>query len=533
VTDPPPERNPETVARVKRDATRRLLAIPDVVAVGIGQKVTGGRHTGEPAIKVFVREKRPAAEVPPDELVPARIDGVLTDVEIGGDPVPIAAPVDAPGVFEPPAGELPRDETVYRPVTGGAQVTTVFSSGHGTGGCLLRDTASPDAGYVLTCMHVVAAADVGTVTKGVTQIGQPSGNDSVAKCCNDVVGTYAGGAYDADNDAAVVRLNPGTTWRPEIAGIGPVTGTHELTQDDIGVPGSPYRVAKRGQLSRLTGGVVTALQATTTEADNLIVVAPNPNPAAGTRTVFFAVEGDSGSALVNAANQVVGLVFSRDDAGNAHAYPIGHVLKRLSDDTGIGLEVAVASGPDDVHTVPGGAFTELPPEIAERLAADPAERRAFTGIGNRAPAAASWFTDLVPAPYTAAFVLDDLAGSASGRRLLDLWEEHGTELRALIGRDRRVLLAWHRGGGAALMQLMLRLPGDPRRSLPETLNGRPLMDAVDAVLASLARAGSPGLRDALARARAALPDLAGLTYTEIVAALDGRAAGVEELIVDG
>jgi hypothetical protein len=47
----PPERDPQTVARVKRDATQRLLAIPSVVAVGIGQKVIGGQHTGEPALR--------------------------------------------------------------------------------------------------------------------------------------------------------------------------------------------------------------------------------------------------------------------------------------------------------------------------------------------------------------------------------------------------------------------------------------------------------------------------------------------------
>src|SRR5215472_5344825 len=127
----PPERDPETVTRVKRDAAQRLLAIPDVVAVGIGQKVTGGQHTGEPAIKVFVREKRPLAEV-----------------EIGGDPIPILEPVNMPGVFELSAQT--QDHKTYRPVVGGGRIITHGSCTGGTGGCLLWDKQNHDVGYVLT-----------------------------------------------------------------------------------------------------------------------------------------------------------------------------------------------------------------------------------------------------------------------------------------------------------------------------------------------------------------------------------------------
>lgn len=496
-----------------------------MVAVGIGQKVIGDEHTGEPAIKVFVRRKRPLAEVPPEEVIPPSIDGVLTDVEVGGDPIPLA-PVDDPGVLDIDTHSL--DDTTYRPVVGGAQITTVGSNGHGTGGCLVWNPADHDAGYVLTNMHVVHAPDITSVTKGVTKVGQPAGDDSSSKCCNDVIGTFAGGGIGGERDEALVKLNPAMKWKAQITGIGLIAGRHTLVQADVTVAGSPYKVAKRGQRSKVTGGTITALSATSTEADNLIIIKPNPNPAAGAKTVFFAIEGDSGSALVNAAREVVGLIWARDDAGNGYAYHIDHVLKRLKDTDGVTVEVATTTDPDEVHTVPGGTFTEVPPEIAERVAADPAERRAFTGSGTRAPLAAPWFSDIVPAPRTVVSVLDDLRGTDAGRLLLGLWEEHGEEARGLIDRDRRVMLVWHSGGGAALMQLMLRLPGDPRRALPETLNGRPLTECVDGLVAELTRAGSPGLRTALDRARAVLSDLAGRTYSEIVAGLHAK-----ELIVDG
>jgi len=276
----------------------------------------------------------------------------------------------------------------------------------------------------------------------------------------------------------------------------------------------------------VTGGIVTALNATTSEADNLIVVKPNPNPAAGTQTVFFAVEGDSGAALVNGANEVIGLVWARDDAGNGYAYHIDHVLKRFKDVEGLTLEVASTVDPDQEHTVPGGSFVEVPPEIAAQLAGDPAERRAFTGTGAQAPVGSPWFADSVPAAETAASVLDGLRAGGAGRLLLELWERHGDEARRLLDRDRRAMLAWHRGGGAALLQLVLRLPADPTRALPATLNGRPLMQCVDGLIAALSRAGSRALGEALARAREVAPDLAGLTYPEIVAGLKNEEATV-------
>jgi S1-C subfamily serine protease len=343
----------DTVARVKRDATARLLAIPGVSAVGIGQKVVGDDHTGVPAIKVFVRAKRPLAEVPAGEVIPAEIDGVPTDVEVGGKPIPIAA-VDQPGVFDLRAQKS--DVTTYRPVIGGGRIVTRGGHLGGTGGCLLQDTATPDAGYLLTNHHVIKAPDIAEVTAGDTKVGQPIGSVSDAKVYNDIIGVFAGGGETADRDEAVVRLSPGLKWQAKIVDVGLVAGSHPLTQADVTVAGQPYKVAKRGQKSKLTGGTISALEVTSADADNLITVKPNPNPAAGTDTVFFAIEGDSGSALVNAANEVVGLIFARDDTGLAFAYHIDHVLKRLKDVDGLSLKVAAAQTAGEVHKVPAVRF---------------------------------------------------------------------------------------------------------------------------------------------------------------------------------
>ena len=524
---PEAPRGPEMIARVKRDATGRLLAIPNVVAVGIGPKMAGGRATGEPAIRVFVRQKLPADQVPADELIPPTIDGVLTDEELGDDPVPLAgpAPVDRPAAIG--VLDLPKDLTTYRTaVVGGARIVTVGSTVGGTLGCLMWDPSNHAIGYGLTVMHVITPSDITSVTKNVTKVGQPKGTDSSSKCCNDVIGVWAGGGWTVERDEALVKLSPGMKWKAQITEIGPVAGQRSLTQADV--TGGGYKVAKRGELTRLTGGTISALQATTSELDNLIIIKPNPNPAAASGAVtFFAFEGDSGAALVNAANEVVGLVHSRDGLGNGFAYHIDHVLARLKSKDGLTVEVASATDPHEVHTVPGGTFVAVPHEVAERVAADPAERLAFTGADGRAPLGRPWFSDVPPAAETGSRVLADLAASEPGRLLLDVWQAHREELTRLVDRDRRVTIAWHRGG-AALTQLLLRLPADPGRVLPATLYDQPLMTSVDRLHAAFARSASAQLRADLDRARAVLPDLGGLSYAQIVAAL-----GAEELIAGG
>src|SRR5882724_3139223 len=260
-----PERDPDTVARVKRNATVRLLAIPGVVAVGIGQKVVGDRHTGEPAIKVFVRAKRAPADVPAGEAIPPSIDGVLTDVEVGGDPTPIAA-IDQPG--KPVRGQF-ADLTTYRAVVGGGRIVTFGGCPGGTGGCLLWDAQNHDVGYLLTAFHVIQGPDIAGLTKDVSKIGQPKGVEISKRCCNDIIGVFAGGEQNAERDEALVKLKAKMKWQAKIADIGMVAGSHTLVQSDLTIPHTPYKVAKRGQTSKVTGGIVTALNATTSEADNL------------------------------------------------------------------------------------------------------------------------------------------------------------------------------------------------------------------------------------------------------------------------
>src|SRR5687767_11201798 len=93
----------EEYLAIKDRAAERLLTIPHVNAVGIGGRNKGGKPTGTIAIKVFVTRKKPAADVPPEELIPESIEGVPTDVVQMG---PVRIPTIVPGATHP-GGMLP------------------------------------------------------------------------------------------------------------------------------------------------------------------------------------------------------------------------------------------------------------------------------------------------------------------------------------------------------------------------------------------------------------------------------------------
>ena len=58
------------------------MALPNVVALGVGPKIRRGEPTGEMAIRVFVSRKIEAEALAPKERIPRELDGYPTDVEV-------------------------------------------------------------------------------------------------------------------------------------------------------------------------------------------------------------------------------------------------------------------------------------------------------------------------------------------------------------------------------------------------------------------------------------------------------------------
>jgi hypothetical protein len=488
----------ERLMALKERAAPRLMPTPGVTAVGLGGRMREGRTTGEVVLKVFVERKKPRAELTPGQTLPLTFEGVGVDVSEPGpltpltphaDPQPDAEPPPMPGSAGVPPEDFDNDR--YRPLPGGMPLRGAVTGSQGaTVGCVLRP--NPDAAkvYGLTTFHNLRSVSRGVAqVVGEIRVGRPTPKGSRTKCCSHMSGTFAGGGDDAVRDAAVVLLDPGTEWLAEIFELGPIPGTHKITLQEAATLTYPAR--KQGARARLTGGadepINTAISEDGVVRDNVIIVTPNPRvpvPA----TLFWADAGDSGCVVVNDAMDIVGPHIGGSATGNVHKgfeTPIDVVLAQVRAHESLPLAVATADRNGVVNVVPGARPMAAPGPQPDEL---------LTRVGA------------------------DLDRSAAGRRFLTLWLDHQDELLDLVNERRRVTIAWHRGGGPALMQLLMRA-ADPELRLPDTINSDPPVRKLELISAALHAAASPSPRRALERAREALPEPAGLTYSQIMAFL--------------
>lgn len=543
----------EEMRNLRTQVAREFLGRPGITGVGVGAKIVDGEPTGQAAVTVFVREKVPRADLAPADVVPPDVDGVPTDVLVLRDPRPAGEPL---GAVYPADDDTFVDKDRHRPITGGVAMRGSLVEGNiGTLGCLLHAVSDPTAIYALTCHHVLAKVlprynedkvyDLTVAHEpvvGTTVCGQ---NDlkTHSTCAEGIFGRYAGGAENADWDAAVARLDGGTSYAFDLRRAS-VPASGDPGDDDVAVAGlapqptdqqladRSYLVRKRGARTGLTGGFVVAAHCevlfagpppdggpTRVWAREALVFAPRPNPQvpAGEHTHYLA-EGDSGSVTVDTANRVLGLNFGRALAGvlrpelpnppaNVYfglAFPISTVLSRFA---GLGLNLAVgtATEPGQDHTVPGRPTVTTLVD-GERVVVPVPEPVAVTTGAGAAPAGA----DRLGA---------DLEATAGGRELLAFWRAHAAELRRLVNTDRRVAAVWHRSGGSAVYQVLLRGLHSGTLAIPATVNDRPLGHCLDRLHDALRAAAGEPLRAALDRLRHRLPALAGLSYPQLLAAL--------------
>ena len=229
-----------------------------------------------------------------------------------------------------------------------------------------------------------------------------------------------------------------------------------------------------------------------------------PN-ASSSGTPTFADWGDSGSAVVNDENQVVGLLFGMGSltpgdlqAGWGFAWGYQELYDRFA-----------AHGIDLI--VPVGTLNQ------KKVVDGSAHAQDLGGIeAARGPAA------------MARTVEDDLQVTELGRSILALWLRHSSELNTLVNGNRRVGAQWLRLGGAELVQSALRSAYNPAVALPEAIDGRPVDDCLQAILNVFERYGSLPLKNDIRAYRHRLPAIGGRSYREVVRSLrvatddDGR-----------
>jgi len=352
----------EDALRAKEEHARDLLTRRNVVGVGVGEKTSRGRKTGEVSVVVLVRQKLPVQELPPQAVVPKQVDGVQTDVL-------------AVGTIR--AQQLRTDR--WRPAPGGVSI------GHyritaGTLGCVVRDRASGER-LILSNNHVLANSNNASPGDPILQPGAADGGQldadligylerfvpivfttapptcdiatNFAKLVNELArllgSSHRVEAYRVDPqavnlvDAALARPVSDDMILDEILEIGAVTGVAPAA---LGMP-----LRKSGRTTGFTTGEVIVLDTTVEVSYGLAGTARFENQIV---TTPMSQGGDSGSLVVaGEAPLAVGLLFAGSDQSTVIS-PIQLVLDGLNVDIGAASQAAPA---------PAAAPSERPAEI--------------------------------------------------------------------------------------------------------------------------------------------------------------------------
>lgn len=287
----------EATARSRAAAEDDLLGRENVVGVGIGRKIKDGVQTETPSVMVLVSHKLPPGVLGSD-LVPKTVGRQPTDVlEVGtlfaGDDAAPASDLDV----------LTLRERV-RPVRPG------YSVGHpsvtaGTIGAGCYDLSpfpsKPPRYYILSNNHVLANSNDARIGDPVIQPGRVDGGTAPG----DVIGRLA----------RFVPIKFDGTCNHVDAAVAEVV-FHQLDRDIYwnGHPASLAQAAAVGMVLKKTGrttdfttGRVTAIAATVNVNYGGGRVAKFCNQIV---TTDMSAGGDSGSLVLDVANNPVGLLFA-------------------------------------------------------------------------------------------------------------------------------------------------------------------------------------------------------------------------------
>jgi len=480
---------------IARRAYDAFLRYPNVFGVGVGGRERAGRPTGEIVLKVFVSAKKDRTNLAAADLVPAEFEGVPTDIVEASEPRHEQLAL-VPGFRFNDTFDL--DTERYRPLKGGCQVEASFRLGVGTLGFLATVSGSTNV-MAVTNYHVLYDYPNATPSTSVT-VGNPDPDESCTKCCVNRFGTYSLGYFDSVLDLALIQLDPGMQWVAEIQGIGVVRGRHDATVAEAAT--LAYNVRKYGSTTRLTGGILQSVGTTVLSGGTVLGsrtctngLAVKPNPRSDGSRVRFSAGGDSGSAYINDANEVIGVHFSGEphltdpQVGWGWGTEIKSIIDTFTSRNMITLAVATATAAGQVQTVPGAA------------AALPAATGEAEALAQRLQA--------------------ELSTSEAGRLMTVLWMRHSSELNRLVNGNRKVATLWHRNAGPALFQHAIRAAKLPAHAFPEALDGQPVEQRMATLLDLFGRYGSERLRADILAHRTALPPVGGRTYADILAQLRG------------
>ncbi|HEY3258940.1 MAG TPA: serine protease [Pseudonocardiaceae bacterium] len=342
--------NPDlrNLAAVQAEHEATLLAMPNVVGVGIGRKRTAGKDVGKPCLTVLVDIKLDKDLLALNEILPDTIGSVATDVREVGVLQAGAGPALAPPrpieradgvawerewpVFDEPSAPQ-RDQLAtlsalsravrgqpgapgtagqplaaarIRPAIGGSSVGHYRGTAGTIGICCVDAASAENRYYLLSNNHVLANGNDATVGDPILQPAPADGGNPVT----DTIGRLArfvplrfgdGTAQPPLNyvDAAIAggrfdQLDRRIQWTGEVRGTNPTPA--------LGCP-----VQKSGRASYYTTGAVTVLNAT------IDVSYPGGRLARFAKQIVctgLSTGGDSGALVTDFEQRAAGLLFA-------------------------------------------------------------------------------------------------------------------------------------------------------------------------------------------------------------------------------
>ncbi len=284
----------------------------NLVGVGIGEKLSGGKHTGIMAVKFLVRIKYPDNQIPPGERLPTEVNGQPVDIE-------------QVGTFRRFMPQMPNPRRKMRPARPGCSIGFQFPNNQflmaGTFGALV---SRGQRRFILSNNHVIADENrlplrAPIFQPGFLDAGNPPKNGPVAKLTK-FIPIVAGVGNVVD--AAIAELDNKNLATNAVLFIGPPVGKAKAHIDMV--------VHKFGRTTGFTVGRVTSIETdvnvqydmgVVTFTDQMIIRGLDAHP--------FSASGDSGSLILErATNKAVGLLFA-GSASHTIANHINDVLRAL------------------------------------------------------------------------------------------------------------------------------------------------------------------------------------------------------------
>lgn len=280
----------EEIRQVLKKVRPQLMNKPNVVATGIGYKRVDNRKTNILSIVCSVEVKTGIGALDADDVIPEEIESIPTDV-------------NPTGLFR----SIQDHKKHFRPAPGGVSIGHVNSTA-GTLGCLVEKEGEI---YILSNNHVLANSNEASLQDPILQPGPYDGGqkseDEIAKLSEFVPITFGNTSDDTDVpenlvDCALAKPNNPDDVENEIYQIGSIAG--------VGTAEFDMEIQKSGRTTGLTNGIIEQIDVTSrvNYGTNKVAVFTDQVMAGS-----MSQGGDSGSAVLDNNNNVVGLLFAGSD----------------------------------------------------------------------------------------------------------------------------------------------------------------------------------------------------------------------------